>query len=89
VRHTDIRLKLDCIVQPSFDIVDASKRMTNNCNASALNIPLCDTDAFILHTKLCEKTSLNIALKKSRINMDITNKLTTFKERITHTVYSY
>ena len=63
--------------------------MFKHYNAAVLKIPLSGTDALILVAELCEKTGFNVALEVFRVDVDIPNQSTTFKERITHTVCSY
>jgi hypothetical protein len=89
MRHTHICLKLDGVIQSALDEVGSSEGVFHDGDTSSLEIAFGDTDSFILHTELCQKTGLNISLEKAGFNVNISHKRTTFKERVTHTVDSY
>jgi hypothetical protein len=87
--HTDIGLELDGIFQPALDEVGAPQGMLEHRDTAGLEISLCSADALILVAELGEKTGFDVALEKFRVDVDIPDESTTFKERITHTACSY
>lgn len=89
MRHADIALELDSIIKTALDKICAAERMLKDGDTSTLNIAFGDTNSFVSHSQLRQKTSLDVALKIFGINVDSANKSTTFKERVTHAVCSY
>jgi hypothetical protein len=89
MRHTDISLELDCVIETALDKVRATERVVEDNNAPLLNVAFGDTDAFVAVPKLRQETGFNVALQIFGLHMDRPDKSTTFEERVTHTVCSY
>jgi hypothetical protein len=85
VRKADIGLKSDRVIKTTLEDVCPSERVFYDGDATRLNIPLWETDAFILVAELGNKACMNVTLEKSGVHMNIASELTTFIKRVHYT----
>jgi hypothetical protein len=82
VRHTDIRLKAKSVVETSLDEVGTSQAVLHDGDAALLDVALGHADSLVFQAELRQKTRVHIPLEKARLQMDVADKFTAFKERV-------